>query len=146
MTDDTTSTSAPVDNAAIVVRFLEALQAQDFDTFESLVADDLVYQNVGLPTIRGGRRVGRLMRRMEGKVDFEVKFHRNVVDGSTVLNERTDAIVLGPLRLQFWVCGVFEIQDGRITLWRDYFDFLDMTKATVRGLVGMAIPAVRRTM
>jgi limonene-1,2-epoxide hydrolase len=145
MTDETTS-SSPVDNAEIVRSFLEALQAQDFDTFESLVSDDLVYQNVGLPTIRGGRRVGKLMRRMEGKSSFEVKFHRNVANGSTVLNERTDAIVLGPLRLQFWVCGVFEIHDGRITLWRDYFDFFDMVKATFRGIVGMAIPSVRRTM
>ena len=145
MTEETTS-STPVDNADIVKTFLEALQAQDFDTFESLMSDDVVYQNVGLPTIRGGRRVGKLMRGMEGKSSFEVKFHRNVADGSTVLNERTDAIVLGPLRLQFWVCGVFELRDGRITLWRDYFDFFDMVKATFRGIVGMVIPAVRRTM
>ena len=142
----TAESSTPVDNAAIVKTFLEALQAQDFETFERLMADDVVYQNVGLPTIRGARRVTKLMRGMEGKASFEVKFHRNVVNGSTVLNERTDAIVLGPLRLQFWVCGVFEIEDGRITLWRDYFDFFDMVKATFRGIVGMAIPAVRRTM
>ena len=146
MTQETTSTSSPVDNAEIVRTFLEALQAQDFDTFESLMSDDVVYQNVGLPTIRGGRRVTKLMRRMEGKSSFEVKFHRNVADGSTVLNERTDAIVLGRLRLQFWVCGVFELRDGRITLWRDYFDFFDMVKATFRGVVGMVVPAVRRTM
>ncbi len=146
MTDDSTRTSLDVDNASIVKAFLEALQAQDFDTFESLMSDDIVYQNVGLPTIRGGRRVGKLMRRMEGKSSFEVKFHRNVANGSTVLNERTDAIVVGPLRLQFWVCGVFELEDGHITLWRDYFDFYDMVKATFRGVVGMVIPAVRRTM
>lgn len=138
--------SSPVDNVDIVKTFLEALQAQDFDTFASLMSDDVVYQNVGLPTIRGAKRVVKLMRGMEGKAGFEVKFHRNVAEGSTVLNERTDAIVLGPLRLQFWVCGVFEIEDGRITLWRDYFDFFDMVKATFRGIVGMAIPAVRRTM
>ncbi len=145
MTEETTSNS-PDENAEIVKTFLEALQAQDFDTFESLMSDDVVYQNVGLPTIRGARRVTKLMRRMEGKSSFEVKFHRNVADGSTVLNERTDAIVLGRLRLQFWVCGVFELRDGRITLWRDYFDFFDMVKATFRGIVGMVVPAVRRTM
>ncbi|SKX36263.1 limonene-1,2-epoxide hydrolase [Mycobacteroides abscessus subsp. massiliense] len=33
--------------------------------------------------------------------------------------------------------------DGKITLWRDYFDMFDMFKATVRGLVGIAIPALR---
>ena len=58
----------------------------------------------------------------------------------------TDALVIGPVRLQFWVCGVFEVHDGRITLWRDYFDMFDMVKATVRGLLGAAIPALRPTM
>lgn len=146
MTDQPTITSATVDNTDIVKSFLEALQAQDFDTFASLVAEDLVYQNVGLPTIRGGKRVVKLMRGMEGKASFEVKFHRNVAEGFTVLNERTDAIVCGPLRLQFWVCGVFEVHDGRITLWRDYFDFYDMVKATFRGIIGVVLPSVRRTM
>ena len=110
MTEQTSSASTAVDNADIVKTFLEALQAEDFETFGSLMADDVVYENVGLPTIRGGRRVTKLMRGMEGKASFEVKFHRNVVEGTTVLNERTDAIVLGPLRLQFWVCGVFELR------------------------------------
>ena len=47
------------------------------------------------------------------------------------------------MQLTFWVCGVFEVHDGRITLWRDYFDVLDMTKALVRGLIGAVIPALR---
>jgi limonene-1,2-epoxide hydrolase len=133
-------------NASTVESFLYALQAQDFDTIDSLLADDVAYQNVGLPTIRGRARVVKLLRGMEGKVGFEVKFHRNVAEGSTVLNERTDAMILGPLRLQFWVCGVFEVEDGRITLWRDYFDVLDMLKATVRGILAIAIPALRKSM
>lgn len=75
-----------------------------------------------------------------------MKFHRIAAEGSTVLNERTDALVIGPVRLQFWVCGVFEVHDGKITLWRDYFDMFDMFKATVRGLIGAAVPALRPTM
>jgi limonene-1,2-epoxide hydrolase len=88
-----------------------------------------------------------MMRGMQGRMGFEVKFHRNVTEGTTVLNERTDAITLGPLRLQFWVCGVFEVEDGRITLWRDYFDFFDfLVKAPVRGLIGAAVPSLRPKM
>jgi len=137
------STVAGTDSAVVVENFLTALQAQDFDTIDTLLADDLVYQNVGLPTIRGGARVKKMLRGIEGRMRFEVKFHRNVADGGTVLNERTDAIVFGPLRLQFWICGVFEVKDGRITLWRDYFDFYDFGKAILRGIVGMAVPALR---
>ncbi|MCP9273123.1 limonene-1,2-epoxide hydrolase family protein [Mycolicibacterium arenosum] len=142
----TEQTSTVPDNALVVETFLDALQDQDFTTIDALLADDVVYQNVGLPTINGRVKVVKLMRGMEGRMGFEVKFHRNVAEGSTVLNERTDAMVFGPLRLQFWVCGVFEVHDGRITLWRDYFDFFDMFKATVRGLVGIAVPALRPKM
>ncbi len=72
-----------------------------------------------------------------------MKIHRIAADGNTVLTERTDALVFGPLRLQFWVCGVFEVHGGRITLWRDYFDMLDITKATLRGLAATVFPSLR---
>lgn len=141
-----TSALTNTTNARIVERFLFALSDQDFATADELLADDVAYQNVGLPTIHGRVRVVKLLSGMEGRMAFEVKFHRNVAEGTTVLNERTDALVLGPLRMQFWVCGVFEIRDGKITLWRDYFDFFDFTKSFVRGLAGIAIPALRPAM
>jgi limonene-1,2-epoxide hydrolase len=72
-----------------------------------------------------------------------VKIHRIAADGAAVLTERTDALIFGPLRLQFWVCGVFEVHNGEITLWRDYFDFFDMFKATLRGLAGLVVPPLR---
>jgi limonene-1,2-epoxide hydrolase len=146
MTEQTTSTSSAVDNARIVEDFLKALEHQNFETFDALLADDVVYQNVGLPTVRGRERVVKMMRGMEGRMGFEVKFHRNVAEGSTVLNERTDAMIIGPVRLQFWICGVFEVHDGRITLWRDYFDLFDCTKALVRGIAGAVVPALRPRM
>ena len=148
MTEQTSASAngTSTTNARIVERFLFALSDQDFDTAGSLLADDVAYQNVGLPTIHGRARVVKLLSGMEGRMAFEVKFHRNVAEGSTVLNERTDALVLGPLRMQFWVCGVFEIRDGEITLWRDYFDFFDFTKSFLRGLAGIAIPALRPSM
>ena len=133
-------------NSRTVEAFLFALRDQDFDTADGLLADDLVYENVGLPTIRGRARAMKMFRSMEGRAGFDVKFHRMAEDGVVVLNERTDALILGPLRLQFWVCGVFEVHDGRITLWRDYFDTLDILKATVRGIAAVAIPALRPTM
>ena len=39
---------------ACVENFLYALQDEDFDTVDALLADDIVWQNVGFPTIRGG--------------------------------------------------------------------------------------------
>lgn len=141
MADQTTTAAAAP--TATVETFLNALQDQDFDVAQNALAQNLVYQNVGLPTIYGRNRAMKLFRSMPGRVDFEVKIHRIAADGNAVLTERTDALVFGPVRLQFWVCGVFEVHEGRITLWRDYFDFLDMFKATLRGLAGVVIPSLR---
>lgn len=145
MTDEAPETLVPTtDNASLVEKFLFALADEDFDTVESLAAPELVWQNVGLPSIRGRARIMALLRRGEGKVGFAVKFHRIAGDGDTVLTERTDAIIIGPLRLQFWVCGSFELRDGQITLWRDYFDLLDcLVKAPLRALAGTVIPSLR---
>jgi limonene-1,2-epoxide hydrolase len=129
-----------------VENFLYALQDEDFDTADSLLADNIVWQNVGWPTMHGRHRIMKLFRRGQGRAGFEVKIHRIAADGNAVLTERTDVLIFGPIRLQFWVCGVFEVHNGRITLWRDYFDMFDFAKATLRGLVGMVIPSIKPTL
>jgi limonene-1,2-epoxide hydrolase len=146
MTDQVSRVTSDTDNARAVETFLYAMQDEDFDTVDSLMADTIVWQNVGLPTLQGRQRIVKILRRGQGKVGFEVKIHRIAVDGNSVLTERTDALVIGPVRLQFWVCGVFEVHAGRITLWRDYFDMWDMTKATLRGLAATVFPSLRPTL
>jgi len=132
--------------ARTVEVFLNALQDHDIDAAGAVLDENLIYENVGFPTIRGRARAMKLFRGMEGRAGFEVKIHRIAVNGAAVLTERTDALVFGPVRLQFWVCGVFEVHDGRITLWRDYFDMVDFGKAIIRGLAGALIPALRPTL
>jgi limonene-1,2-epoxide hydrolase len=132
------------DNIATVEAFLNSLRAPDLDAAAELLDENLVYQNVGFPTVYGRRRAIKLFRAMERPgLGFDVLIHRSAAEGASVLNERTDVLIFGPVRLQFWVCGVFEVHDGRITLWRDYFDLFDMAKATLRGLVGAVIPPLR---
>jgi limonene-1,2-epoxide hydrolase len=136
-------TGTAVANTGTVEGFLNALQHRDYETAEAALDDNLVYENVGLPTIHGRARAMKMFRQMDGRAAFEVKIHRIAADGAAVLTERSDALIFGPLRLQFWVCGVFEVHDGRITLWRDYFDFFDMLKATARGLAALVLPSLK---
>jgi limonene-1,2-epoxide hydrolase len=143
MTDLTQSSSEITENIRTVEGFLNALQDEDFEAADAALHENLVYENVGLPTIHGRHRAMTPFRRMEGRMRFEVKIHRIAADGAAVLTERSDALIFGPLRLQFWVCGVFEVHDGRITLWRDYFDMFDMVKATLRGIAALALPSLR---
>lgn len=130
--------------AAVVRAFLASLELLDVQRAAGYVADDLVYENVTLPTVHGRdglvRVLGAFARMASG---FEAHNHRLVADGPVVLTERTDVVELGRLRVAFWVCGTFEVHDGRITLWRDHFDWLTVTRATLRGLLGVLVPAVR---
>jgi limonene-1,2-epoxide hydrolase len=142
---ETTSAVDSTANARTVETFLYALQDEDFDTADAALADNIEWQNVGFPTIRGRQRIIKLFRRGEGRFGFEVKIHRIAAEGNAVLTERSDALIVGPVRLQFWVCGVFEVHAGRITLWRDYFDMFDFAKATVRGVIATVVPSLRQT-
>src|SRR6202022_2199790 len=61
-------------------------------------------------------------------IDFQV--HPQVSDGNVVMNERTDVMHRkdgGEIPLP--VTGVFEVIDGRIAAWRDYFDLATVTSA-----------------
>ncbi len=129
----------------VVERFLELLRAGDIEGAIDLMATDVQYTNVGLPTIRGRERVRRAFQSTLGRrgARFDVYMHTISADGPTVLTERTDVLELGRLRAQFWVCGRFDVHDGQIVLWRDYFDYAAITAATVRGLLGALLPAAR---
>lgn len=143
------ATTSPVHTSAgpIARRFLELLQAEDLDRALSLLDERVVYQNVSLPTVRGRTAVGRLFRPLLGRAGFRVHFHALATDDAdpgVVLTERTDALVLGPVRVQFWVYGRFEVRDGRITLWRDSFDWRDLSLGVVRGVIGVPLPSLQR--
>ena len=137
------------DSASAVARdFLEMLEAENLDRALSLLDEGVVYSNVSLPTVRGRNAVERLFRPILGRVGFRVYFHAigtDEADPGVVLTERTDALVFGPVSVQFWVYGRFEVRDGRITLWRDSFDWRDMLIGMVRGVVGAGLPLVGRT-
>lgn len=129
----------------MVERFLELLRAKDVEGATKLLAIDVEYANVGLPTVHGRKRVRWVLRAALGLAGagFEVYVHTISANGSTVLTERTDVFTFRGLRVQFWVCGRFDVRDGQIVLWRDYFDQMNIAAAIVRGLLGTVFPAVR---
>jgi limonene-1,2-epoxide hydrolase len=140
----TESLDDPDSSVEIVNRFLNAMQDGDVEAVIGLVADEIVYTNVSLPTIRGKDRFSRGVRSYyRHHLGFQVVVLRIAGNGSSVLTERTDALILGPFRMQFWVCGVFEVENGQITLWRDYFDWRSTTLAALRGLAGIFLPSLR---
>jgi limonene-1,2-epoxide hydrolase len=137
-------TVRPSQPQAVVEAFLAALAGPDLAGAAALLDEEITYVNVGLPPIHGRRRtVGVLKQLTRPGVSFEVYLHAIAANGPVVLTERTDVLVLGRLRMQFWIAGRFDVHDGQITLWRDSFDYLDMLRSFVRGLAGAVVPALR---
>jgi limonene-1,2-epoxide hydrolase len=131
--------------AEVVLTFLQRLQAGAVDAATDLLAPDVRFENVSLPAIRGRDRTRRALKSMMGLsgAGFEVRVHSITSDGSTVMTERTDIFHLRRLRAQVWVCGRFDVIDGQITLWREYFDWWDVGLALVRAVLGAVIPSLQ---
>ena len=130
---DPTVTATEID---VVHAFFAALERFDIDAVLELADPAIVYQNVPFPPARGREEFERQMRWLQRYgTGFEARIHSIAADGGTVLTERTDVLERGRLRAEFWVCGTLEVVDGRVVLWRDRFDFVDLGAAFVRGAV-----------
>ncbi|OZD14180.1 epoxide hydrolase [Rhodococcus sp. 06-156-3C] len=112
----------------------DALRNRDVERVVDRLDDAVVWHNVGLPRVRGKRRVGKFMRLLaKPQYGFDVTIHNIASDGDTVLTERTDVLIWRRLRIEFWVCGTFELRDGKILVWRYYFDNVDFLEGLIRG-------------
>lgn len=127
------------DPAATVQAFFAALQDRAVKQALELADPKIVWRNTSLPTVRG-RLVARLLEGMDRDwMGFRADFHHVATNGSTVLTERTDYLRIGPLEIDFWVCGTFELTpEGRIVLWHDYFSWTNALGGVFRGLFRMA--------
>ena len=136
------------DPATLVVDFLHALAEYDLDKALSLVTEDLTYINVSLPAIHGRDRLETISRQVlqPGRMGFKVHINHVMADGDVVLTDRIDEINFKRFASRFWVYGRFVVRDGQISVWRDAFDWLDVTIGNVRGLIGIFAPAFNRRM
>lgn len=109
---------------AVVDGFIAAIEAKDPDGAMAFVAEDCYYDNVPVGDMTGRDAMLEFLKPMlggPGPVEFEVL--RQTATGNTVMNERVDRFQTGSGRqIELPVMGIFEVNDGLITFWRDYFD------------------------
>ena len=145
MSLDPTNDAAELgDAAAVVTEFFRRMEAQDVEGAMALMTADAVWINVSLPTVRGRDRIERVVRLMMGRVGIRARMYHIATESNVVLTERTDELTFGRFAQRFWVYGRFELRDGRIAVWRDAFDWLDLAVSFVRGIVGMVAPRLNR--
>jgi limonene-1,2-epoxide hydrolase len=103
--------------------FLAAAEERNYEVSLPLLAENVEYQNMPLPPVHGREAVRETLEALLALCGgFKVVTHREVAEGNLVMNERTDSFLLKGEWVDLPVAGVFEVVDGQITLWRDYFD------------------------
>ncbi|MDQ3033450.1 MAG: nuclear transport factor 2 family protein, partial [Myxococcota bacterium] len=133
------------ENIAIVASLLRALESFDIERALEHLAPTIVYQNYPLPPDRGHAQVRRTLRLFARMANhFEVRLIHVAERDGIVLTERTDVIRGPALDLEFWVCGTFEVRDGKIVLWRDRFDTAAFALQLLTSPVRSVLRAPRR--
>lgn len=117
------------DPETVVTEFCALWSNPDPDEILSHFTDDGVYHNIPMPPAEGRAAIkeflGAMLDGFDG-IDFMV--HRQFSQGNVVMNERTDVMRrTDGRRIELPVMGVFEVRDGQIAAWRDYFDMGTVT-------------------
>jgi limonene-1,2-epoxide hydrolase len=113
----------------LVTTLIKANEARDIDALLGVLAEDARYENVPMSPLEGHAEIKAMLEGFLGSaktIEWEV-LHQ-VEQGDVVMNERIDRFEMADgKKIALRVAGVFEIRDGKITLWRDYFDLAEFT-------------------
>ena len=112
---------------SFVRSFTALLAAKNIDVASTMISDDCEYDNVPIGKAFGPQGLRDTLTgffAMCDSLDWEIVRQSSTGDmnSAVVLNERIDRFVIEGTTYELLVAGVYEIRDGRITLWRDYFD------------------------
>jgi limonene-1,2-epoxide hydrolase len=109
----------------VVNAFMQAFAVMDYDTALSYIAPDCEYSNMpeAMPKVRGPAGVRAVLEPFFAPaLENEFVVLRQLADGPVVISERLDRHRLATGWVELPVTGVYEVHDGLITVWRDYFD------------------------
>ncbi len=115
----------------IAERFFAHWSNNRIDEALLMLADDVLYDNVPFPDIVGRAAVAAFHREFGIGTEFSLDWRVTHIAaaGNVVLNERIDVFRHrngGTVTLP--VMGTLTVDDGRITVWRDYFDPADFDR------------------
>lgn len=122
--------NAALTPAQIVRAFTDAIAVKDYDTALAHVSDSCEYTNIPLATVTGPAGVRAVLEPFFAPtLENEFIVLRQVSEGPVVIGERLDRHRLATGWVELPVTGVWEVHDGLITVWRDYFDAATILKA-----------------
>ena len=111
------------DPETVVREFCAAWDRRDVEAILTWFAPDATYHNMPLEPVCGHtaiREVLNLFVPPASNIHFEILAIAS--RGDVVFTERVDHFTVAGKEVALPVAGVFEVRDGKIASWRDYFD------------------------
>ena len=119
------------DNVKLVTDFCRAWSNRNIEELVAYFSEDAVYHNMPMPPMKGKPAIQAILSQIiapTSAIEWEIL---NVAEsGNVVFTERVDRFQMGGKKVELPVAGVFEIKDGKIVAWRDYFDMPTWTRQT----------------
>jgi limonene-1,2-epoxide hydrolase len=95
----------------------------DVEKLLGYFTDDAVYHNIPVDPVVGPEAIRNMVAMFTTGIEsIEFRMRNIVGTGDVVLTERVDVFVYPHVTIELPVMGTFEIRDGKIAAWRDYFD------------------------
>ena len=113
------------ENEKIVTEMCQSLRSADMAKVISYLSEDVVYHNIPWAPVTGHASVRQILDPFVHGANCALErmdIKHTTSAGNVVMNERLETWVKGNVRLELPVLGVFEVNKGKITHWRDYFD------------------------
>ena len=116
------------DAEAVVRDFCTAFAGHDAEALRPFFADDVVYHNMPMEPAVGIDAAVAFIAGFFGMCEsMEIETLNLAAVGNVVLTERIDTFRIGEIVAPLPVMGTFEVRDGKISAWRDYFDLGQIT-------------------
>jgi limonene-1,2-epoxide hydrolase len=121
---------AEEDAERVVRDFCATFEKHDAEALRPFFTDDVVYHNIPMdPAVGVDDAVAFIAGFFAMCESMVIETLHLAVRGNVVLTERVDTFTVGQIVAPLPVMGTFEIRDGKISAWRDYFDLTQITKA-----------------
>jgi limonene-1,2-epoxide hydrolase len=117
------------DNVQTIKDFIAAWSNLDSDELVGYFSEDGIYYNMPTQPIQGKEQLKQFIGSFISnwtKTNWDTL---NIIgEGDVVIAERLDRTEVGDIKVDLPCCGVFEMEEGKIKVWRDYFDMGTYTK------------------
>jgi len=119
------------DNVQIIRDFIACWSRLDVAEIVSYFAEDGIYHNMPTDPVQGTEALTAFIGAFAGgwtSTEWDIL---TITDAGPdkVVAERLDRTMVGDKPVDLPCCGVFEMENGKIKVWRDYFDMGTYMKA-----------------